>query len=200
MDAKEVRTKLLSHTQECCRLFDNHLYLDMARLGECPRKLAWEMLYSLAPGEDIKMRLHAAQRMELNMAHRLAAIFDHDYILPKPIHGPMTKLLGYTSGEIGETLIKIKSVPNDDALPNGRAPNNHYWMTQALMHFGHFTSCIMIYESRASGRIRTYEHSYSPSIGKECEKKAELILAAVKQGRLPKCNCGKCWENGYVEK
>jgi len=200
MEAKEVRGELLAYARRSCKPFEKRLYLDISRLGECPRKLAWEMLYSGSPGEDIKLRLFVAQLMESNLVSRLVKLFGSTYVLPKPIYAMMGKLLGYTSGEFGKILVTIKSIPNDDALPDGRASNNHYWMTQALMHFGHYTRCIIIYESRASGRIRTYDITYSPSIGEECEKKAVLILDSVNEGQLPKCNCGRCKENGYIER
>ncbi len=200
MDAKEVRTKLVVHTQQHCRLFDNRQYLDISRLGECPRKLVWEMLHECEAGENIRIRLYKAQQMEMDLALRLVSLFGSAYKQPKPIRAMDDRLMGFTSGNIGDTLIIIKSVPDDEALPNGRAHNNHFWQTQALMHFGSFANCVIIYESRSSGRIRTYDLSYSRAIGQKCEQKAKLVLASVKNGRLPKCDCGKCKMNGYDEK
>ncbi len=200
MDAKEMRARLLHDTRDRCKLFDNRLHLDISRLGECPRKLAWEMLYSVAPNDDLTMRLHIAQLMESNLVHRIATILDGSFGMPKPLYAMAGKLLGYTSGEVGNTLIKIKSVPSDEAMPDRRAPNNHYWQTQALMHFGPYEDCIIIYESRASGRIRTYGFYYSNEIGQSCEAKAILVLSAVRNRTLPDCSCGKCKENGYTGK
>jgi len=192
MDAKELRGLLLAHTQHSTNVFDSTRYLNMCRLGECPRKLAHEMLADLEPNDDLKIRLWKTQQAEIELHMRLEQILGNKYTGPEPIQGIDGSVLGYTDGECEGILLKFKSVPDDEALPNGRAPNNHYWMTQALMHFGRFKKCIIIYESRASGRLRTYEYNYSPDMGKECEKKAKRILSAVKQHKLPKCACGKC--------
>ena len=192
MDAKDLRTRLLAHTQVKANLFDSTRFLNMCRLGECPRKLAQEMLSGVEPNDDLKVRLWKTQQAEIDLHVRLEQILGKNYIGPRPIQGMDGSVFGYTDGECKGILLKFKSVPDDEALPNGRAPNNHYWMTQALMHFGRYKKCIIIYESRTSGRIRTYEHNYSPEMGKECEKKADLVLSAVKQGKLPRCACGKC--------
>lgn len=200
MDAKEVRTKLVAHTQENCGYIERRHILDMGRLGECPRKLTWELLNDCPVSHDIKMRLYKGRQMETEIQVRLRNIFRHLYEGPKPIYALDGKVVGFTDGQAGNVMIKIRSVPDDDALPNGRAPNNHYWQTQALMHFGHFSSCIMIYESRTSGRIRTYGHSYSPAIGKSCERKATLVLASTAAKSLPACDCGKCEERGFNNK
>ncbi|HOT98899.1 MAG TPA: hypothetical protein PKZ83_17385 [bacterium] len=200
MDAKEIRARLLTHTQFLVKIFDNTKFLDMSRLGECPRKLTWEMLHGVNPGDDLKMRLFKIHQAEEDLQQRLTRVLSPEYTGTRPIQAMKGRVVGFTSGEFRGMLIKIKSVPDDDALPNGRAPNNHYWMAQALMHFGHFANCILIYESRATGRIRTYDQFYNPAIGEDCERKARLVLASVDKGKLPKCNCGKCDEHGYVEK
>lgn len=200
MDAKDIRGKLLSYTRRQYRPFDNTQYLDMSRLGECPRKLAWEMLHGVNPSDDLKMRLCKVQQSEADLQSRLARTIGNRFTGTRPIQALQGKVVGFTNGEADGVLLKIKSVPDDDALPDGRAPNNHYWMTQALMHFGKFARCIVIYESRGSGRIRTYEHLYNVVIGLECERKARLVLSAVNGKWLPECVCGKCEKNGYVEK
>lgn len=198
MDAREVRDKLLEITRQDCGLTDGKHYLDMGRLGECPRKLAWEIVHGNGVTDDIKTRLYKARQMEADLQLRLSKLFGKIYSGPRTLYGCDDEVVGHTNGEISPNiLVKIKSVPDDEALPNGRTPNNHYWTTQGLMHFGHFNSCIIIYESRASGRIQTYSYVYAPAIGRQCQIKAELVIRAVSEGRLPDCQCGRCRERGF---
>ncbi len=198
MDAKEIRTRLIGHTHKLCGHQELRQAVDMGRLGECPRKITWEMLHGCHITEDLKLRLYKARQMAVDIAGRLQAAFGPAYTGPELVTAFEGRLAGETKGRIGDVLIEVKSVPDDAGLPDGRAPNNHYWQTQSLMHFGKFPACVLIYESRSSGRIRTYDHLYSKEIGARCEAKARLILAAVEKRRLPPCECGKCAEKGYV--
>ena len=197
MNAKEMRARLLEFTQQNCESFNRSGILDMSRLGECPRKLAWEMMNHRSMSDDLKMRLYKVVQMETELIARLTTILGKSFSAPKVITALDKWVVGITSGQCDSTVIKIKSVPEDEALPNGRAPNNHYWATQGLMHFGHFKNCILIYESRTSGRIQTYDHIYSPQIGLQCQQKAEQIIRAVNAKRLPECQCGRCETKGF---
>ena len=198
MDAKEIRNRLIDHTQKHCGHEEVRQNLDMGRLGECPRKIAWEMLHGCRVTGEIKLRLYKGAQMASDIEGRLRDIFGNQYGQPELLTALDGRLWGRTKGRIGDVLIEVKSVPGDEGLPDGRAPNNHYWQTQSLMHFGGFPACVLIYESRASGRIRTYDHTYSREIGTRCETKARRILGAVERRRLPECECGKCAEKGYV--
>jgi len=104
------------------------------------------------------------------------------------------RLRGHIDGELDGDLLEIKSVEDDQALDAIRLYGPRTYdldQVQAYCRWGGYEQALVVYKSRASGRVWVVWVLAAEERGWALEAKARAVLAALDGGEAPGCECGE---------
>jgi len=171
-------------------------YFGMSQLGRCPRALYQELAggWKQPPGLAGRRRMHEGRLHQADILERLSSA---GIEVARSWH-ELVALDGRLTGHIRELvegeLLEIHSVEDDDVLERIRERGPRPYdvaQIQAYCHFGHFERALVVYKSRASGRVWVVWVRYDAEVGARLEAKARMILAALDSGVEPECDCAQ---------
>jgi len=195
---KYLLTKIIEYITENSGFELKRSYISISHLSECPRKIVREYLDGFTLEEHTHRMAYAGYESEDNMKNmlRLLGFLETENV---EVVAPFDeRLRGHLDGVWEDSVIEIKSVSRRQfdkiVQKTDRIPWKHYVQVQMYMRYSGLGRALVFYRNR-----ETYEHMVIaiPFNGPQAlkfEDKAKHILAAIDDGRLPECECGKCEE------
>lgn len=206
MDTKKLHDQLTEAIIENSGLEQNRDYVGFSKIGDCPRKIYTEYMQkqNVSITESDHFYCYAGYHQEADVANLLIKIGVLDPTSRgKEIVSDISPIFkGHIDGlAMDGALIEIKSVSNqkyDSIKEKGKSLFRHFVQVQLYLRYGKMPYALIIYRNR-----ETYEHMvmyvpYVKSAADEQEKKALIILDAIKDGKAPACTCHKCITNEYL--
>jgi hypothetical protein len=191
VDAHEFLYDLVCWTVQHSGFDEVRPYIGLSQIGDCERVLYDRAISNgriISEAEHLRTKL--SYELEAALIERIRGM---GLYLPGEaisLHDGMVQ--GNTDGRIGEDILEIKTVSYEAHFPDGKLPRRVWWQTQAYMHYLRRRETIILYLSRADGKLRVYPVRYSDDYGERIEEKVEKVVQAVRELVRPDCACGEC--------
>lgn len=189
-----LQTQLIEYTIHHPRLEPHRDYLGLSGIGDCPRVLYDKYMRQAGNAEhapDRALYFYMGYAMEDDIVARLKAVGDYQPGIELSLYNGLVK--GHTDGSINGELLEVKSVALAEHLPkDGRLPRRVYWQVQAYLFYGGFHRAQVVYVARENGQMVVIDCEANPAMGGKIAKKVAGLVRAVKDGRRPACECGRC--------
>ena len=133
--------------------------------------------------DESKLKLFQGTQSEIAMRGRLEIVCKKLGLRwgdPATLTAYEGRLTGHTDGSIDGTVVEIKTVPNAEILANmitrGKVPYKVFSQVSAYCLWGGYVKGLVIYETRAEGRLWITEVFPGRRIQDELKQTAEEVL------------------------
>jgi hypothetical protein len=200
--ADQLQRDLTKYTVDHSRYEEARNYIGLSSIWDCPAAIINRYLHGNGdPGVRGRLKCYKGYQIEDDVVERLIAVYGSGRDAFERIKRDVPIILfdGLVQGHMELTIdgipIEVKSVPLDEHLPQ-RIPKKVLWQVNAYLRYLPSDRCIVVYESRESGLLRTFDIWADKEFGERIEKKVEQLVWYAKDGSVPDCECGRCATKG----
>lgn len=132
----------------------------------------------------IRQKCYKGYQMEKDLIRRLELLYQDD--IKTDVEYSLAKGLikGHPDFEYKGIPGEIKSVLMDEWIPNHLPPMKVMYQVHGYMYAGDKSNAIVIYESRESGRLRTFHITKDSAIMERVEIKIKEIIDVLRSRKL----------------
>lgn len=128
---------------------------------------------------EIRLRCYKGYQMESDLKTRIQAAFPNRYSQGIEASAFNGLVKGHPDFMFDNMPADCKTVAIDEHLPNGRVPRKVFWQMQGYMLYLNKSSSLVIYESRATGRLMDYWINANLKIQEEIHDKFEQVIKQI---------------------
>jgi hypothetical protein len=133
---------------------------------------------------EIRLRCYTGYKCERDMLQRIGKVFGDRVKMCPEIYEYEGLVKGHPDFMLDEYPADCKTVPLDEHLPDGRMPNRVFWQMQGYMLYLQKEKSIVIYESKATGKIQDYTIHRNHNIQAQIKAKFDAVVKEIKARQL----------------
>ena len=193
--ADQLQRDLTRYTIDYSRYEETRNYIGLSSIWDCPAAIINRYLHgNRAPGVRGRLKCYKGYQIEDDLVRRISELYSFpDFKVER--NKEIILFGGLVQGHMELTIdgipIEVKSVPLDEHLPRG-VPRKVLWQVNAYEKYLPQNRAIVVYESRESGLLRTFDIMADKEFGERIEKKVEQLVWYAKDGTVPPCECRLC--------
>ena len=128
-------------------------YISISHCGLSVDEILEQHTNGFTDTPDIRLRCYKGYQMEADLKMRIKGAFPKRYSDGVEVSAFDGKVKGHPDFMFDGLPSDCKSVALDEYLPQGRVPRKVYWQMQGYMLYLNQSNSLVIYESRATGKI-----------------------------------------------
>lgn len=157
-------------------------YISISHCGLSVEEILEQREKGFVDSVDIRLRCYKGYQMEADLKARIKGAFPKSYSEGIEVSAFDGLVKGHPDFMFDGFPGDCKTVAIDDHLPNGRVPRKVYFQMQGYMKYLNKPKALVIYESRASGKLFDFWIEANQSIQNEIHNKFAEVIRLIKNG------------------
>lgn len=155
-------------------------YVSISHCYDSVEQMIQTYIHGFEDSLDIRLRCYTGYKCEHDMMNRIKATFGSRITQGGEISLYDGLVKGHPDFQFDAFPGDCKTVPLDEHLPDGRMPNRVFWQMQGYMLYMDKNKALVIYESKATGKIRDFWVPSNRTIQSQINDKFKAVVQAIK--------------------
>ena len=175
-----ISEDLMSWTAEHSHFEPKRNYISMSHIADDVDTIVRKFREGYGDQDNVagRLRCYKGYQMEADLLRRLIAVYGAQRVhthIELIAHTGLVQ--GHPDFRIDGVLGDCKSVLRDDWIPkSGNLPRRVYWQMQGYMLLDQTPRCVVIYESRESGKIKDHWINANAAIQSDITAKLDHVI------------------------
>lgn len=175
----QIATFLENYTCNISHFETSRDYISISHCGLSVDEIFEQHTQGFSDTPDIRLRCYKGYQMEADLKARIKGAFPTRYKDGVEVSAFGGKVKGHPDFMFDGFPSDCKSVPLDEHLPQGRVPRKVYWQMQGYMLYLNTSTSLVIYESRATGKLLDFWISANLKIQEEIHDKFTEVIRLI---------------------
>lgn len=175
-----IADQLSKYTAENSRFETSRNYVSISHASLSIEEILNQWANGFEDSLDIRLKCYKGYQMEDDLKARCKKVFGNDFFDYGEISAFNGIVKGHPDFKYQGLPGDIKTVALDEYLPTQKLPRRVYYQMQGYMLYSNTHKSLVIYESRATGKIVDFWVYPNASIQKEINDKFEQVASHIK--------------------
>lgn len=180
----EITIALEGYTALHSKFETSRDYVSISHCYDSPEKMIDTFFNGFEDSLEIRLRCYTGYKCEADLLKRLGLVFGDRVKMCPAIYEYDGLVKGHPDFIFDGYPADCKSVPLDEHLPDGRLPNRVFWQMQGYMLYMKKEKALVIYESKATGRIKDYWVHANRTIQSQIKDKFDYVVNEIRSRQL----------------
>lgn len=176
----EITTALEGYTALHSNFDKTRDYVSISHASDSVEQIIQNYFCGFEDSLEIRLRCYTGYKCERDLLARIGKTFGDRVKMCPEIFEYDGLVKGHPDFLFDELPADCKTVPLDEHLPNGRMPNRVFWQMQGYMLYLKKPKALVIYESKATGKIQDYWIHSNYNIQTQIKAKFDAVVKEIR--------------------